>query len=320
MFPYRCLVVVAGFLLDLVIGDPHIPFHPVVLIGKLISLTERLMYRGKGKILILRGAIFALIVMSVTGGTVYLILFLIRPLPLPIRFFTEALLCSFVIAVKDLKRESMQVYHDLDGEKTDLARRSLSMIVGRDTENLDEEGIVKAAVESVAESTCDGIIAPLFFLLLGGPVAGYIYRAVNTMDSMTGYRNERYEYFGKAAARLDDLFNLIPSRIAALLLILSAFLDSEAKGGRSFKVWMRDRYNHSSINSGQTEAAASGALGISLGGAAYYKGILNEKRILGEDMEGKADKQDIIRINRLMYRAAFTFILIPAVYGGFFYA
>ena len=320
MFSYRCLVVVAGFLLDLLIGDPRIPFHPVVLIGKLISLLEKLLYRGKGKILILYGILFALAVTAVTGGAVYLILIIINPLPLPIRFAIESLLCSFIIAVKDLKAESMQVFHDLDAGKTDLARRSLSMIVGRDTENLDEERIVKAAVESVSESTCDGVMAPLVFLLLGGPVLGYIYRAVNTMDSMVGYRNERYEYFGKAAARLDDLFNLIPSRIAALLLILSAFLDSEAKGGRSFKVWLRDRYKHSSINSGQTEAAAAGALGISLGGDAYYKGILNRRKVMGADMEGKAERQDILRINRLMYRAAFTFILVPALYGGFFYA
>ena len=193
----------------------------------------------------------------------------------------------------------MKVYDALQEGDEEKAKWAVSRIVGRDTEPLSEEGIIRAAVETVAENTSDGVIAPLFYLFLGGPALGFFYKAVNTMDSMVGYKNEKYRYFGRAAARLDDLANLIPARLAALFLIGAAWLLPGFDGKRAWRIWRRDRYCHKSPNSAQGEAACAGALGIELAGPAWYFGVLQEKPVIGDGTR-KAVAQDIPEVNRLM--------------------
>ena len=196
----------------------------------------------------------------------------------------------------------MKVWTALRSQDVEGARYAVSMIVGRDTSVLDEKGILKAAVETVAENASDGVIAPLFYLAIGGPLLGWLYKAVNTMDSMVGYKNDRYLHFGRAAAKLDDLVNLIPSRLAALLLIVSAYL-LRYDGKNAYRIWRRDRRNHKSPNSAQTESACAGALGLRLAGDAWYFGKLVPKPYIGDEIH-PIEPQDIRRVNRLMYGAA----------------
>ena len=217
-------------------------------------------------------------------------------------FLCGAVMCYYLLAARSLRDESMKVCDSLRKGDIQEARRNVSMIVGRDTAGLDGEGIAKAAVETVAENTSDGVIAPLFYLFLGGPVLGWMYKAVNTMDSMVGYRNEKYLYFGRAAARLDDLANLIPARLSALLMIGASFLlGMDGKGAA--RIWLRDRRNHKSPNSAQTEAVCAGALGVRLAGPAWYFGRRFEKPFIGDEKR-KVEWEDIKRANRLMYGTA----------------
>jgi adenosylcobinamide-phosphate synthase len=213
-----------------------------------------------------------------------------------------SLLCWQMLAARSLYEESMAVFQNLSVGNTEAARSAVSMIVGRDTDRLDESGIAKAAVETVAENTSDGVIAPLLFMLVFGPCGDVFYKAVNTMDSMIGYKNERYRDFGWAAARLDDVLNLIPSRISAIAMILMA----DAAGGdrkNAARIWRRDRNKHASPNSAQTESACAGALHIRLGGDAWYSGKLVERGMLG-DPDRPVEAQDIFRANRLMFMSS----------------
>ncbi len=243
---------------------------------------------------------------------------------IPIMFFTyrinrilgivtEVILTFYMLAARSLRDESMKVSNDLKNGDMTKARADLSMIVGRDTDRLDEEGVIRAAVETVAENTSDGVIAPLLYAIIGGPVAAFLYKAVNTMDSMVGYKNEKYEYFGKAAAKTDDVFNFIPSRISALLMIASSFIcrifSDKYSGIKAFKIWIRDRRKHTSPNSAQTESVCAGALKIRLGGPSYYGGILKEKPFLGDD-ERAIENADIKRANVLMFLSEFLLLLI----------
>lgn len=336
MIKSHLLAVILGFLLDIAAGDPHSAYHPIVLIGKLISFFEELLYpRGSGKVstgkgeenpssdiderenrsLLFRGMILVILVILITGSVIYTILVFSKLIPLRIMHITvEALLCWSVLAVKTMKDESMKVYRALSKGDICEARYALSMIVGRDTDTLDRDDIIRADVETVAEGTCDAVIAPFFYLFIGGPVLGFIYKAVNTMDSMVGYRNRRYEYFGKCAARLDDIMNYIPSRIGALLLILCAYIFPETDGKNAFSVWKKDRYSHDSLNAGQTESAAAGAFNIRLGGPAFYKGIKKERPFMGKTgHEREPEENDIKRINRMMYGAAWVFCMTVAM-------
>lgn len=209
-----------------------------------------------------------------------------------------------ILATKCLKVESMKVYKCLKDQNLQAARQAVSMIVGRDTEVLDEEGVAKAAIETVAENTSDGVIAPMLYTAIGGPILGFFYKAVNTMDSMVGYKNDKYLFFGRTAAKLDDVVNYIPARISAWLLILAAsFPGREFSGREAYRIFRRDRYQHASPNSAQTEAACAGALGIQLAGDAYYFGKKVEKPYIGDAMR-PVEAEDIRRVNRLMYRAA----------------
>ncbi len=217
----------------------------------------------------------------------------------PMGLLLETFFCYQLLAVKSLRTESDKVFCALKEEGLEKGRKAVSMIVGRDTESLTEEGVTKAAVETVAENTSDGVIAPLFYMMVGGAVLGFAYKSVNTMDSMVGYKNERYQYFGTAAARLDDIVNLIPARVAAVLMIAAAFfLGMDGRGAIS--IYRRDRKKHKSPNAAQTESVMAGALGVELAGDAWYFGILHKKPSIG-DPTRKIEIWDIKRAHRLLY-------------------
>lgn len=209
-----------------------------------------------------------------------------------------------ILAVKCLKVESMKVYQSLTKEGIEEARKAVAMIVGRDTAVLDGTGVAKAAIETVAENTSDGVIAPMLYTALGGPVLGFLYKAVNTMDSMIGYKNEKYLNFGRTAAKLDDVCNYLPSRISAYLMIAAAYLGgSDFSGKGAYRIYKRDRRNHASPNSAQTESVCAGALGIQLAGDAVYFGKVVKKPHIGDDTR-PVEYEDIRRANRLMYLTA----------------
>lgn len=309
------LALIIGFIIDLCLGDPHWMPHPVRGMGWLISHLEpvfrRVCPKNKGGER-LAGTLLAAAVLAVTGVAAYGSLWLagwFHPLA---GLVLESVMCYQMLALKSLKDESMKVFHGFAHGDIEEARYAVSMIVGRDTKPLSEEGIIRAAVETVAENTSDGVIAPLFYMALGGGPWGMLYKAVNTMDSMIGYKNEAYIWFGRTAARLDDLLNLIPSRLSALLMIgASSLLGMD--GRNAARIYRRDRYNHKSPNSAQTEAACAGALGVQLAGDAYYFGILQEKPTIGDDLR-PVEAEDIKRANRLLYMtAALALILMSAV-------
>ena len=248
-----------GFLFDFIVGDPHGLWHPVCGIGKLISRMEKQLRKkvpNQPKSLLLAGAALAVTVPCVTVVITALILLLAGLIHPYFQFAVMCLLDGWILAARSLKTESMKVYKELKTGDLDRARYAVSMIVGRDTEDLTAEGVTKAAVETVAENASDGVIAPLCFLFLAGPVGGFFYKAVNTMDSMVGYKNEKYLYFGRAAAKLDDLMNWIPSRLTGLLFTVAAFLLPGMNGKEAFVIWRRDRRNHKSPNSAQSESAS----------------------------------------------------------------
>lgn len=311
----------AGFLLDIILGDPRWLPHPIRLIGKLISALEKAARKLFSKRLFLGGTILAITVLVVVTGITFAIIFACYRINMWLGIIVESIFCFYTIAAKSLKTESMKVHKELQKGSVEGARQALSMIVGRDTKPLDEAGIIRAAVETVAENTSDGVTAPLIFTAFFGAAGGFFYKAANTMDSMLGYKNERYFYLGKFAAKLDDVLNFLPSRITALTMILSSFLLNH-DGKNAFRIWRRDRRKHSSPNSAQTESVCAGALGVRLAGDAYYFGELHKKEFIGDDLR-PIENEDIRRANRLMY---LTSALILAaccgvrilIYGGIF--
>lgn len=303
---YHCIAFAAGVLLDLLLGDPHWLPHPVRLIGGLIERLKRwnrsgLTDRQKKK----RGLMLVLVVLSSTvlvSGGILAGGYWLHPV---LGCMLETLMTYQILALKCLKVESMKVYERLEAKDLPGARQAVSMIVGRDTGQLDEAAVARAAVETVAENTSDGVIAPLLYLALGGPVLGFFYKAVNTMDSMLGYKNEEYLYFGRCAARLDDGMNFLPSRISALLMIFVSLLPGrDFDGKNAWKIWRRDRLRHASPNAAQTEAVCAGSLGIRLAGDASYFGKIVRKPTIGDDIR-PVEYEDIRRANRLLYRTAF---------------
>lgn len=305
----KCHVIAfaAGFLLDLMFGDPPFLPHPVRLIGRLIAGTEKKLrgrLPGEKDREIRQGAALVCFVPAVVVTVAGVLLWAAYRLHPCAGIFLESLMTYQILAVKCLKTESMKVYGALKERNLIRARAAVSMIVGRDTDCLDEEGVAKAAIETVAENTSDGVIAPMLCLAVGGPVLGFFYKAVNTMDSMVGYKNEKYLYFGRAAAKLDDAVNFIPARISACLMIAAAFLSgSEFSGRNAVRIYRRDRRNHASPNSAQTESVCAGALGLRLAGDASYFGKTVKKPYIGEELR-KAEYEDIKRANRLMYHTA----------------
>ena len=305
-----CIAVFLGFLLDLVLGDPETWPHPVRAIGGMIAGFERMLYprRDIDQEKFWNGFMLAVAVPAVCGTAAWLLLYEAYRFAWQAGLFLETVMCWQILSVKSLKDASMKVCRSLEAEDLEAARHHVSMIVGRDTEKLDQEGIVKAAVETVAENTSDGVTAPLFYLALGGPCAGWVYKAVSTMDSMIGYRNERYLYFGRAAARMDDVLNYLPSRISAVLMILSSYLCGfDGKGAA--RIWRRDRRNHKSPNSAQTESVCAGALGLRLAGPASYFGKIVEKPYIGDDVR-RPEPADIRRANRLLYGTAVLSLIL----------
>jgi adenosylcobinamide-phosphate synthase len=297
----------AAFALDAAAGDPAWFPHPVRGIGFLIERGEvlfRRMFRCGER---LAGTALAVSVCAVTFIFFYAALEAAARFGSPGAFAASVIIGYFAISPRCLRDEAMKVYRKAAADDLPGARRAVSMIVGRDTERLSMEGVVKAAVETVAESLADGVIAPLFYMAAGGPALAMLYKAVNTMDSMIGYKNERYIDFGRTAARLDDVLGWIPARIAAHLMILSAvLLRLDAKN--ALKIYKRDRFNHASPNSGHCEAACAGALGIQLGGNAYYGGKLEQKPAIGDGLR-PAEAADIVHAVRLMYVSAVLFVI-----------
>ena len=313
---YHILAFFSGFVLDMLLGDPVFFPHPVRLMGYLIGRTENfLRKKGKGeKGEIQQGMAMVIFVTGITAAAAAAPLFsayLVHPV---LGMLAETVMTYQILSAKCLKAESMKVCRYLEAQKPDEARVALAMIVGRDTEGLDEEGMAKAAIETVAENTSDGVIAPMLYTALGGPMLGFWYKAVNTMDSMVGYKNEKYLRFGRAAAKLDDLANFIPSRVSAGLMILASFFGEKCFPGafsgriswkRAFAVYRRDRKKHASPNAAQTESVCAGALGIRLAGNASYFGKIVEKPYIGDALR-RAEPEDIRYANRLMYLTAWS--------------
>lgn len=313
MIKWTTLALVLGFLIDLIAGDPRWLYHPVRIIGNGISFFEkklrsRFPTTPKGE----QHAGMILVILICTGSALlpFLILYAGYHIHTILGIVLETFFCYQMLATKSLKDESMRVYEELKKGDLEGARYAVSMIVGRDTQSLTAEGVTKAAVETVAENTSDGIIAPLFYMAIGGPVLMFFYKGVNTMDSMVGYKNDKYLHFGRYAAKLDDVVNYIPARISAWLMIAGAYLlGMDGKNGK--KIYLRDRYNHASPNSAQTEAVMAGALDIQLAGNAYYFGKLYEKPTIGDSLR-KIEAEDIRRANRLLY--------VSAALGALFFA
>ena len=291
-----------SFVLDLLLGDPEKLLHPVVVMGKAISRLEaglRAVFPQTPRGELAAGFVLALLLPVGTLAVTALALWavgLIHPL---LRFALGVFWGWQALALKGLNTESHRVYQALTQGTLADARAAVGRIVGRDTQRLDEAGVTRAAVETVAENFSDGVLAPLFYLLLGGAPLALCYKAINTMDSMVGYKNERYLYFGRCAAKLDDWANWLPARLSALLLILAAALLGEDAGG-AWRIWRRDRRNHASPNSAQTEAAMAGALGIQLAGPAWYFGQKYDKPTIG-DAARPVEPNDILRADRLLY-------------------
>ncbi|HIZ08755.1 MAG TPA: adenosylcobinamide-phosphate synthase CbiB [Candidatus Eubacterium avistercoris] len=311
---YLTLPAVAlGFFIDLLIGDPRWLYHPVCIIGKGISAGEKLL-RGifpktkAGERA--AGCVLAAAVTVLSAAVPAVILLILYHLSWIAGFAVETFFCYQLLATKSLKQESGKVYKELKEGTLESSRKAVSMIVGRDTAALDEKGVTKAAVETVAENASDGVIAPLFYMMIGGAVWGFAYKAINTMDSMIGYKNEKYQYFGTAAARLDDGANFIPARISGLLMILASFLCG-MNGRNAAAVYRRDRKKHASPNAAQTESVMAGALDIQLAGDAWYFGTLHKKPFIG-DSNRPVEPEDIPRSHKILYATA---ILALVVFG-----
>ena len=303
--------IVAGFILDLIFGDPHWLPHPICLIGNLIGFLEknlrRLLAPGKTALL-LGGALMVVIVLSLSYVVPYAVLILAEQVSPWLRFALETVMFYQIFATKCLRDESMKVYTALHNNDLEDARVKLSWIVGRDTKELTAEEVTKGAVETVAENTADGIIAPMFYMFIGGAPLAFLYKGINTMDSMVGYKNDKFLYFGRCAAKLDDVANLIPARITGILMILASyFLNMNAAG--AWKIFWRDRYNHLSPNSAMTESVTAGALNIQLGGDHYYFGKLVHKDTIGDNIRPVV-AEDIVAVNNLLYMTAVISLLL----------
>ena len=311
---YHIFAFIAGFVLDLLIGDPHFIPHPVRLIGSLISFLDKRLNCDDGynisekKINLIkykRGMLLAFTVIFATFAISVIIIVAAYSINLYAGVIAEAVMTWQILATKCLRVESMRVYDALRTDGVDAGRRAVSMIVGRDTSVLDAAGVTRAAVETIAENTSDGVIAPMLYTAIGGPVLGFVYKAVNTMDSMLGYKNDKYMYFGRFAARLDDVVNFIPARISAYLMIAAAFIGGRQFDGKNaYRIFKRDRFNHASPNSAQTESVCAGALRVQLAGDAVYFGKLVKKKYIGDGLR-EIENEDIKRANRLMYITAF---------------
>lgn len=306
---------VSGYLLDLAFGDPRWMPAPVVYMGKLISALEHPLRRlfpatkaGEHA----AGAVLAVVLCSVSFLVPFALLALAALVHPVLVYVLQTLWCYQVLATRSLRDESMKVHAALARADLPTARTAVSMIVGRDTDVLDETGVAKAAVETVAENTADGMVAPMLYFALGGAPLALMYKAINTMDSMVAYKNDAYRYYGTVPAHLDDVANWLPARLAALLMICaSALCRMDASG--AWRIWRRDRFNHASPNSAQTESVCAGALDIELAGDAVYFGKKVEKKTIG-DAARAVEIEDIRRANLLLYAtSALSLVLCGAI-------
>ena len=307
---------IAGFFLDFIFGDPVWLYHPVRLIGKGISFGERQLRKlcgrnernESGRGLVAAGAVLWVCIAGLSFLIPLGVLVLAQKIHPVLRFVLETFWCYQIIAARCLCKESGKVYDRLKAEDLPGARKAVSMIVGRDTENLSAEGVTKAAVETVAENTSDGVTDPLIYMLIGGAPLGFLYKAVNTMDSMLGYKNDKYLYFGRIPAKLDDVFNYIPARVTALFMIAASFLCG-LDGKNAWRIYKRDRRKHASPNAAQTESVCAGALRVRLAGDAVYFGKVYKKEFIGDALR-PIEPEDIRRTERLMYVTAFLMLIV----------
>ncbi|MCD8050243.1 MAG: adenosylcobinamide-phosphate synthase CbiB [Clostridiales bacterium] len=297
----RLSILLAGCLLDALLGDPYSLPHPIRWMGRLIAWLEKVLRplcpktaRGER----VGGTVMVLLVLAVTIWCTAILLCICKRFSFWLWWAVSAVICYYMLAARSLAEESGKVYRALQSGTLEEAREAVSRIVGRDTAQLDRAGVARAAVETVAENTSDGVVAPLVYMAIGGPVWGAAYKAVNTMDSMVGYHNERYENWGRTAAKLDDLVNFLPARLAGAVMCAAATLCG-LDGRSAWRVFRRDRLNHKSPNSAHTEAACAGALHLQLGGNSFYFGKLVEKPTIGDDLR-LIQPEDIRRANRLM--------------------
>ena len=310
---YVTCAVLLGFLLDWIFGDPQKLPHPICAVGKLVSLAEKLLRRIFPKTprgLTAAGVLLWIIVCGVGFAVPFFLLRWLRDVNFWLSFGVEALLCWTLFARKSLADAGVHVYSALD-ESLDAGRKAVAMYVGRDTAALDKEGVIKAAVETVAENTTDGVVSPMIFMLIGGAPLGFLYKAVNTLDSMVGYHNDKYEYLGKFSARMDDVFNFIPARLTAACMIAGAgmlHLDNR----NALRIYRRDRSGHKSPNAGQTESVCAGALHVQLGGDASYFGKTVKKAAFG-DPDREINRGDILRSIDLMTAASVLALVLCAV-------
>jgi len=311
MMKWTCIAVVLGFLIDLLIGDPRWLYHPVRIIGNAIALVEKVLRTVFPKTKAGERIAGLFLVIIITGCSTFiplLILYSAYRYQLWLGLLLETFMCYQLLATKSLKAESMKVYQELKKNNIAQARYAVSMIVGRDTKSLSAEGVTKATVETIAENASDGVLAPLFYMMFGGAVLGYFYKSINTMDSMVGYKNDKYRYLGTCAAVFDDIVNYIPARISGWIMILAAYIQ-KFNGANAKKIFLRDRYNHASPNSAQTEAVMAGALDIQLAGNAYYFGKLYQKPTIGDAIR-PIEAEDICRANHLLYGTAICAVII----------
>ena len=313
------VALVMGYILDLIFGDPYWMPHPVRFIGNLISILEKVIRRFMPKTKrgeYIGGIILTVIVVSISTIIPLVIILMAKSINTYLALTVETFMCYQILATKSLKVESMKVYDELAKNDLYSARKAVSMIVGRDTKDLTFSGVAKAAVETVAENTSDGIIAPMIFIAIGGAPMGFFYKAINTMDSMVGYKNDTYLYFGRAAAKLDDFVNYFPARVSAYMMIAASFLGGQCfSGKRAYYIYKRDNGNHASPNSAQTESVCAGALGIQLAGDASYFGKIVKKPYIGDSVRA-VEYEDIKRVNHLMYLTAWMSEIICLFFMG----
>ena len=313
------IALVCGYVLDALFGDPYQMPHIIRLIGTLISGAERLLRRifpptplGER----MAGAVLVMLVAGGCSGCTWLVLGLLSRVSPQLAWVVETFVCYQMLAAKQLRIEALRVADALENEGLVAARTTVSMIVGRDTAELDEAGVVRAAVETVAENASDGVVAPLLFMAVGGAPAGVLYKAVNTMDSMVGYKNDRYRYFGTVAARLDDLLNWVPARLTGVLMCLMAPLVG-LDGAGAWRIFLRDRRKHASPNSAHPEAACAGALGVRLAGPASYFGVVHDKPYIGDDNR-PIERADIGRACRLLKATSLAALVLGLALGLLF--
>lgn len=311
-----CMISIA-LILDLLFGDPYWLYHPVRAIGAGISFVEKMLRKilhisdereADRRKKLWAGGCLVVIILIVSVAVPLGILQVAGRIDRRLRFVIMCFMCYQMLAMKSLRVESMKVFRALQEKDIKKARKAVSMIVGRDTEQLTEEGVTRAAVETVAENTSDGVIAPLLFMMVFGVAGGFFYKAVNTMDSMLGYKNDTYCYFGTCAAKLDDVMNFIPARISAVAMIFVSYIlggfVQEISGKNAVRIFRRDRFQHASPNSAQTEAVCAGALSVELAGDAYYFGKLYQKPTIGDALR-EIKPKDICYANWLLYGTGF---------------